>query len=240
MIALLGLMVFSLWFLGSLGIQVLADSQAYNSAAATWSAAEHEASYHLTQYAATRNAKDYAEFLQALEKPEAARLAFAELSTPDPIQSVARGSLLESGIDPGDVGFILRTSAILRRLNFWPELAQQREGVGVEIKRLQDLAAVLHSQIVARDPSQARLDYVLTQIHNVRHRISDQEAAFADDIALAAGRLKNMILTTLLVTALSVSLLGALLTRALLQRAHGSASTTPAQDAEDDLAAKAI
>ena len=230
MMGLLCLMVFSLWGVAFIGIEALSISRAYISVASTWSGSQRDAAFHLTQYAASHDPGDYADFLQAMQRPAGARRALAELSAPDANPEVARAAFRETGIDPMEIDEIMRSAPVLRRLGLDQDLLARRETLDAELNKLRDLASLLHAQIVARSPSDTRLDYLLSQIHDTTHRVHEMETAFAHDVARASWQVKRVVLTTMTLAALAVLLLGALLARELFLRARRSESALIANE----------
>lgn len=230
MVGFLCLMVFSLWGTAFIGIEALSISRVFLSVASTWSASQGDAAFHLTRYAASHDPGDYADFLQAMQRPAGARRALAELSAPDANPEVARAAFRETGIDPVEVDEIMRSAPVLRWLGLDQDLLARRATLDAELETLRDLASLLHAQIVARPPSDPRVDYLLKRIHDTTHRVHEMETSFAQDVARASSQVKFVALIAMTLAALAVLLLGGLLARELFLRARRSESALIANE----------
>ncbi len=216
------LTVLLLWGLAALGIEALSVSRSYTAMAATWSVSQRDAAFHVTQYAASHDAGDYADFLTAAKQPAGARRALAELASPHPNPAVARAAFLESGLDEHDVDEILRSAGVVRRLGFSKTFLARRIALDTELQELRHLASLLHAQITLPEPSRMRLGTILSEIHDTKHRVNILEAEFAADVSRISRRVKTAALTVISVTAISVLGLGVLLVTELAARIRQS------------------
>jgi hypothetical protein len=218
LIGLLFATVLSLSGLAVLGIEALSVTRAYTAVASAWSLSQNDAAFHLTQYAASHDPGDYADFLQAAERPAHALVALAELASPDPNPLVARAAFHESGVDDRDADEILRSARIVRALGLTETFLARRVALDTELKELGQLGTLLHGQIMSSDPSPARMKLILSRIHDVKHRVNRLEADFAADVARVSRRVKTIALASIGLSALVVLGLGALLTLEAVDR----------------------
>lgn len=198
----------TLWF----AVKTLSAVRAYVGGESLWSKAQKDAGYYLQKYGHTHDQNDYNQFRNFLKIPLADAKSRFELGKRNPNFEMARQGFIQGQNHPDDVNgmiWLFRTfnkiSYIEKAIIIWG----QAEPVMVQLIPIGDK---LNKEINSANPSQEKINEILTEIDPINQKLTKLEAEFSFTLGEGSRWLENLILKILLLIAVTVEFTGLFLT----------------------------
>jgi signal transduction histidine kinase len=189
-------------------INTLSSVRAYVAGEGLWSKAQKDAIYHLRDYGLTHDEADYRKFREFMKVPGGDHTTRIELSKKDPDMAIARQGFIEGRNHPDDVNGMIRLFRrfhsnfyINRAIVAWTKADEALSGFPVIAERL-------HAEINSPQPSQERINAILSEIDPLNARVTDSEDEFSFSLGEGSRWLENVILRLLFIVALTVEFTG--------------------------------
>jgi signal transduction histidine kinase len=189
-------------------INTLSSVRTLVGAEGLWSKAQKGATISLQKYSASRDEKDYAEYLDYLTVNLGDRKARLELLKGKPITGVVRQGFLEGRLNPDDIDGVIHLlrrfygiSYISNAIGYWSK-------GDTMISVMQAISDDLHTEINSKTPSQEKINEILKRMNAVNVSLTIIEDNFSATLGAGSRWVTNIILNLLLCLVLTVEISG--------------------------------
>ncbi|HEY0029871.1 MAG TPA: ATP-binding protein [Bacteroidia bacterium] len=208
MALLIALELFTLWF----SLNALSSVRAFVAGEGLWSKAQKDAVYYLQKYSRTYSENDYKKFEEFMKVPQGDHKALVELVKEEPDLAKAKAGFIEGRNNENDVDGMINLFRrfhdvyyISKAIGIWTEADST-------IATLIPIAQKLHAEIGLKNPSDEKVDAIISEIDPINERLTSLEDEFSFTLGEGSRWLENLVLKILFLIALTVELTGLILT----------------------------
>jgi signal transduction histidine kinase/CheY-like chemotaxis protein len=185
--------------LGMASAEILSAVRAYVGGESLWSKGQKDAVYHLMNYAESRHASDYQEFVAAIAVPLGDQTARIELERWAPDLAIARRGLLQGGNHADDLDAMIWLFRWFGRVPFMADAISIWTQADEQIAPLTALARQVNEEVLAGDPTPVRMHALLQELPEVNARLTLLEQRFSATLGEASREARWLVqLATLL------------------------------------------
>lgn len=185
-VALYVAIIFCLIFFVRVELDALTAIRAYVAGEGIWAKAQKNAILSLNDYAVSHDEADYQSFLACLQIPLGDRKARLELQKQSPDLDLARQGFLQGGNHPKDIGYIIPFFLRFQHNAYMAEGIMHWTRADRLITELQELAEVLHGEIVSGHIRPDAMAHLQGRLKAINRQVTEEEDLFSSTLAEAS------------------------------------------------------
>ena len=168
-------------------IQTLASIRAYVEGEGLWSKGQKEAVIALRRYSRSRDEKDFAGYLTAIQVPLGDHEARLELEKQNPNYDLVDRGFLQGGNHPDDLKGMAALFRRFRRISYMAAAIDTWTEGDHDIAQLQEAATALHNEILSGKNTLEEIESLVRRIDEIDLHLTPLENRFSDQ--MTAGSL---------------------------------------------------
>jgi signal transduction histidine kinase len=207
MALLIGVELFVLLFC----LNTLSSLRAYVCGEGLWSKAQKDAVFHLYKYGVSHSDKDYELFERFMRIPAGDGKTRRELLAGAGNMDVAREGFLEGRNNPDDIDGMIHLFTHFSNVSYIRKAISVWGDGQATVMQLPPIAENLRAEISSPNPSQGRINELLTSLHTIDDKLTAIEDEFSFTLGEGSRWLERVVARLLFAIAITVETTGLLL-----------------------------